>query len=95
MCKIALFREYFRQAANYTRRVSTAGALVEVKHEKETLEDRLLCTICMEADAPRTWSSGRATTSSPAPRAPPRSPSAPTVARRSLRVRRSRTRASA
>ena len=33
---------------------ATAGALAEVKHEKETLEDRLLCTICMEADAPRT-----------------------------------------
>ncbi len=32
----------------------TAGALVEIKREKEALEDRLLCTICMEADAPRT-----------------------------------------
>ena len=29
-------------------------ALAEVKREKEALEDRLLCTICMEADAPRT-----------------------------------------
>ena len=25
-----------------------------IKREKEALEDRLLCTICMEADAPRT-----------------------------------------
>ena len=33
---------------------ATAGALVEIKREKEALEDRLLCTICMEADAPRT-----------------------------------------
>ena len=33
---------------------ATTGALVEVKREKEALEDRLLCTICMEADAPRT-----------------------------------------
>ena len=33
---------------------ATAGALVQVKREKEALEDRLLCTICMEADAPRT-----------------------------------------
>ena len=33
---------------------ATAGALVKIKHEKEALEDRLLCTICMEADAPRT-----------------------------------------
>ena len=33
---------------------ATAGALVKVKREKEALEDRLLCTICMEADAPRT-----------------------------------------
>jgi len=33
---------------------ATAGALVRVKREKEALEDRLLCTICMEADAPRT-----------------------------------------
>ena len=33
---------------------ATAGALAEVKREKEALEDRLLCTICMEADAPRT-----------------------------------------
>ena len=32
---------------------ATAGALVEIKREKEALEDRLLCTICMEADAPR------------------------------------------
>ena len=32
---------------------ATAGALVQVKREKEALEDRLLCTICMEADAPR------------------------------------------
>ena len=32
---------------------ATADALVEVKREKEALEDRLLCTICMEADAPR------------------------------------------
>ena len=32
---------------------ATAGALVQVKREKEVLEDRLLCTICMEADAPR------------------------------------------
>ncbi len=32
----------------------TAGALVQVKREKEALEDRVLCTICMEADAPRT-----------------------------------------
>ena len=29
-------------------------ALVQVKLEKEALEDRVLCTICMEADAPRT-----------------------------------------
>ena len=29
-------------------------ALVKVKRENEALEDRLLCTICMEADAPRT-----------------------------------------
>ena len=28
--------------------------LVEVKKENEALEDRVLCTICMEADAPRT-----------------------------------------
>jgi len=28
--------------------------LVKVKEEKEALEDRVLCTICMEADAPRT-----------------------------------------
>ena len=28
-------------------------ALVRIKQEKEALEDRLLCTICMEADAPR------------------------------------------
>ncbi len=35
-------------------RDATAGALAEVKREKEALEDRLLCTICMEADAPRT-----------------------------------------
>ena len=27
---------------------------MEIKREKEALEDRLLCTICMEADAPRT-----------------------------------------
>jgi len=33
---------------------ATAGALVEIKREKEALEDRVLCTICMEADAPRT-----------------------------------------
>ena len=33
---------------------ATAGALVQVKREKEALEDRVLCTICMEADAPRT-----------------------------------------
>ena len=33
---------------------ATAGAFVEIKREKEALEDRLLCTICMEADAPRT-----------------------------------------
>ena len=33
---------------------ATAGALVQVKREKEALEDRLLCAICMEADAPRT-----------------------------------------
>ena len=33
---------------------ATTGALVEIKREKEALEDRLLCTICMEADAPRT-----------------------------------------
>ena len=33
---------------------ATAGALVEIKREKEALEDRLLCTICMKADAPRT-----------------------------------------
>ena len=33
---------------------ATAGAYVQVKREKEALEDRLLCTICMEADAPRT-----------------------------------------
>ena len=72
---------------------ATAGAFVEIKREKEALEDRLLCTICMEADAPRTSSSGRATTTSPAPRAPPRSPSAPTVARQSRRARRSRIRA--
>ena len=32
---------------------ATADALVQVKREKEALEDRLLCTICMEADAPR------------------------------------------
>jgi hypothetical protein len=71
----------------------TAGALVEIKREKEELEDRLLCTICMEADAPRTWSSGRATTSSPAPRAPTRSRSARIAARRSRRASLSRTRA--
>ena len=29
-------------------------AFVEIKREKEALEDRVLCTICMEADAPRT-----------------------------------------
>ena len=28
--------------------------LAQVKRENEALEDRLLCTICMEADAPRT-----------------------------------------
>ena len=33
---------------------ATAGQFAEVKREKEALEDRLLCTICMEADAPRT-----------------------------------------
>ena len=33
---------------------ATAGALMQVKLEKEALEDRVLCTICMEADAPRT-----------------------------------------
>jgi hypothetical protein len=33
---------------------ATAGAFRQVKREKEALEDRLLCTICMEADAPRT-----------------------------------------
>ena len=31
---------------------ASAGALVQVKREKEDLEDRVLCTICM--DAPRT-----------------------------------------
>ena len=33
---------------------ATAVDLGRVKREKEALEDRLLCTICMEADAPRT-----------------------------------------
>ena len=32
---------------------ATAVDLGRVKREKEALEDRLLCTICMEADAPR------------------------------------------
>ena len=32
---------------------ATGGALVQVKREKEALEDRILCAICMEADAPR------------------------------------------
>ena len=32
----------------------TQERIVEVKKEKEALEDRVLCTICMEADAPRT-----------------------------------------
>ena len=29
------------------------GGIVKVKRENEALEDRLLCTVCMEADAPR------------------------------------------
>ena len=33
---------------------ATAGARGEIKREKEALEYRRLCTICMEADAPRT-----------------------------------------
>ena len=36
------------------REKAQQDVLARVKQEKEALEDRLLCTICMEADAPRT-----------------------------------------
>ena len=36
------------------REKAQQDVLVQVKREKEVLEDRVLCTICMEADAPRT-----------------------------------------
>ena len=36
------------------REKAQQDVLVQVKLEKEALEDRVLCTICMEADAPRT-----------------------------------------
>ena len=36
------------------REKAQQDVLVQVKREKEALEDRVLCTICMEADAPRT-----------------------------------------
>ena len=35
------------------REQAKQDVLAQVKQEKEALEDRLLCTICMEADAPR------------------------------------------
>ena len=35
------------------REQAQQDALVKVKRENEALEDRILCTICMEADAPR------------------------------------------
>ncbi len=35
------------------REKAQQDALAQVKIEKEALEDRLLCAICMEADAPR------------------------------------------
>ena len=41
-------------ASGLKREKAQQDALVQVKREKEALEDRLLCTICMEADAPRT-----------------------------------------
>ena len=36
------------------REKAQQDVLAKVKLENEALEDRLLCTICMEADAPRT-----------------------------------------
>ena len=33
---------------------TAADTTAQIKREKEALEDRVLCTICMEADAPRT-----------------------------------------
>ena len=41
-------------ASGLKREKAQQDALVQVKLEKEALEDRVLCTICMEADAPRT-----------------------------------------
>ena len=41
-------------ASGLKREKVQQDALVHVKLEKEALEDRVLCTICMEADAPRT-----------------------------------------
>ena len=35
------------------REKAQQDVLAQVKRENEALEDRLLCTICMEADAPR------------------------------------------
>ena len=41
-------------ASSLKREKVQRDAFVEIKREKEALEDRVLCTICMEADAPRT-----------------------------------------
>ena len=41
-------------ASSLKREKVQRDAFLQVKREKEALEDRLLCTICMEADAPRT-----------------------------------------
>ena len=41
-------------ASGLKREKVQQDALVKVKRGNEALEDRLLCTICMEADAPRT-----------------------------------------
>ena len=41
-------------ASSLKREKVQRDAFLQVKREKEALEDRVLCTICMEADAPRT-----------------------------------------